>query len=775
MQPLRPDDPRRVGDHRLLARLGAGGMGTVYLARSPGARTVAVKVVREHFARDARYRARFRREVAAARTVTGTFTAALLDADPEAEVPWLATDYLPGLSLREAVGTFGALPADTTLLLAAALAEALADIHRAGLAHRDLKPANIVLTAGGPRVIDFGIARPEDATAITVPGALPGTPGFMSPEQASGGLAGPPGDVFALGAVLAYAATGRGPFDAGDRAATLERVRLARTDLAGLTDRGLRALVAACLRREPERRPTAAALLDRAAALRDRRHRRDRQDRQGEPAASVRGTRWLPAPLAEAVDRRAAAEPPGGDGPFGEAAGLPRPGGGLPGETTAEPGAVTAEPGAVTAGAHGPGRPPRLPGLRRPGRRTLLLAAAAVPVAAGASVVLGESVLSGSGRTARTTRTPRPGGGTGPPPEAGQRWKKKVVAAGYPDYPDLYAAGGVVLAAHSKESDVRALDPRTGEVLWSHPSETGPMDPVTAGPDGVYLVGQGGEQPTVIDARDPASGKIRWRYRLPFGFPWAGAATGPVFCLASGEEVTGLGAEDGRQRWTARATGMDLTAADGLVVAAGEGVLAGLDARSGRVRWRHEMGETPQQPVIGEGLVFARDTYGTLYAVGADDGKPVWRQSLHSQSSVRPAAGGLLLVDETDGRVRAVRAGTGKEVWARRFGRTEANPYGESYVLGRSGGTLWVGSTDRTVYALDAAGGRVLWTYGTDATYRSASASGSGALALGGLVFIASDGGHVEAVSPPGGTGGGSSGSTGGGSSGANGGSRGAT
>jgi serine/threonine protein kinase len=163
VQRLRPDDPERVGHYRLLARLGAGGMGVVHLGRSPGGRLVAVKVISARYTADAEYRARFTREIDAARTVSGAFTASLLDADPDAETPWLATAYLPGLTLREAVGGHGSLPAPAVRTLAAGLAEALVDIHRAGLAHRDLKPGNIMLTSGGPRVIDFGIARPDPA------------------------------------------------------------------------------------------------------------------------------------------------------------------------------------------------------------------------------------------------------------------------------------------------------------------------------------------------------------------------------------------------------------------------------------------------------------------------------------------------------------------------------------------------------------------------------------------------------------------------------------
>ncbi|MFD0902843.1 serine/threonine-protein kinase, partial [Actinomadura sediminis] len=293
MEPLQPDDPRRIGPYRVVARLGAGGMGVVYLGRSRGGRPVAVKVVHRRFVGEDRYRARFRREVGAARAVAGAFTAPVLDADPDAPTPWLATAYLPGPSLREAVAGFGPLPPDALRALAAGLAEALAAIHRAGLVHRDLKPGNVLLTAGGPRVIDFGIARPDGATAITRAGAPIGTAGYMGPEQVRGERVGPPGDVFALGATLAYAATGVEPFGTGAAHARQSRVLAGEADLGAVPGPWPRDLVAACLRPEPSARPSAAELLD---AL----------GRTGPDEPSLQGVGWLPAPVAAEVERRAA-------------------------------------------------------------------------------------------------------------------------------------------------------------------------------------------------------------------------------------------------------------------------------------------------------------------------------------------------------------------------------------------------------------------------------------------------------------------------------------
>jgi serine/threonine protein kinase len=212
MEPLLADDPDRIGPNQLLARLGAGGMGQVYLARTRGDRPVAVKVVHENLASDREFRMRFGREVEAARRVDGAFTAPLLDADPSAPVPWLATAYLPGLSLADAVGSFGPLPVPAVRALGAALAEALVSIHQAGVVHRDLNPPNVLLTSAGPRVIDFGIARAADFATLTGTGVIIGTPGYLAPEQITGAAVGTPVDVFALGALLVYALTGTGPF-----------------------------------------------------------------------------------------------------------------------------------------------------------------------------------------------------------------------------------------------------------------------------------------------------------------------------------------------------------------------------------------------------------------------------------------------------------------------------------------------------------------------------------------------------------------------------------
>ncbi|MER6558201.1 bifunctional serine/threonine-protein kinase/ABC transporter substrate-binding protein [Streptomyces sp. NPDC001027] len=294
MEPLRVGDPSRLGRYRLLRRLGVGGMGVVFLARAPGGAIAAVKTVRAAYAQEPGFRARFRREAQAARQVHSPWVVPLLDADADAETPWLATSYVPGPSLSETVDVFGPLSVASVRVLGIRLAEALEAVHAAGLVHRDVKPGNVLLAPDGPRLIDFGIARAPEATALTSSGVIVGSPGFLSPEQARarGGEIGPPSDVFSLACVLAFAATGVRPFGDGGAAGVLLRTVYEEPDPASFPD-ALAPLLTRCLQKDPAARPALARV------------RAELDEGVGPGPGGTAG--WLPEPVARLINDRSAA------------------------------------------------------------------------------------------------------------------------------------------------------------------------------------------------------------------------------------------------------------------------------------------------------------------------------------------------------------------------------------------------------------------------------------------------------------------------------------
>jgi serine/threonine protein kinase len=362
MEALHAGDPERIGRYLLSGRLGAGGMGQVFLGRSPGGLQVAIKVIHQQLAGDPKFRTRFRREVNAARAVSGVYTAAVVDSDAEGSQPWLATAFLPGLTLQDAVGTYGPLPPEAVRRLGAGLAEALISIHQAGVVHRDLKPSNIMLTPQGPRVIDFGIARAADGSTASQTGLGLGSPGYITPEQITGSSSGPAGDVFSLGVVLAYAATAANPFGEGPPHVLLYRIVHDPPRLDALCDPALREMVAACLNKEPGERPGPEQVLDRLAG--------------GEGPT---GADWLPQQVAEAITQRVTQqtkvlpEPP----ERALAYGIPVSQGVAPSSAVPGPAARTSTPPAAPGTEEPPEEP--LPPLRR---RLVPLFAGIVVVAA---------------------------------------------------------------------------------------------------------------------------------------------------------------------------------------------------------------------------------------------------------------------------------------------------------------------------------------------------------------------------------------------------------
>ncbi|XRQ09646.1 protein kinase domain-containing protein, partial [Actinomadura welshii] len=458
MEPLAPSDPDRIASYELLGRLGAGGMGLVYKARSPGGRLVAVKVIHTQYTDDPRFLRRFRREVEAARSVSGFYTAPVVDADTESRPAWLATAHVAGPSLGAAVQSRGPLPGREVTALAAALAEALKAVHAAGLVHRDLKPSNILLAEDGPRVIDFGIVQAVDGTATT--GGLIGTPEYMAPEQIDAdGEIGPASDVFALGGVLYCAATGRPPFGTGDARAVLYRVQTAEPDL-GRVPVELRDLIGRCLAKEPSLRPTPDEIL-------------------AELAGSVADgpVDWTGGPQDTRTDEPTAGTDEGttGAAPHSDPEPGPEP------ERAPEPRPATA-PVRPPRPEPPPERPPETlsrtsAALRR--RGWALLAATAL-VGTVAFVVLD---LGGSG-----------GGGGFRPWSVADAQGAAVIADG--------------LAYIGMKDGTAAHDARTGQRRWK--SVSGEPEAVATRYGGVLLV----RSETRLSALDPRSGNRLWQFPL---------------------------------------------------------------------------------------------------------------------------------------------------------------------------------------------------------------------------------------------------------------------
>ena len=699
MEPLEPGDPEMLGPYRLLARLGAGGMGRVYLARSLGGSTVAVKVVRAELAADPHFRERFRREVAAAAAVNGAWTVPVVGADTEASVPWLATSYVLGPSLAEAVHSYGPLLGRSLQALGAGLAEALASIHAAGLAHRDLKPGNVLMAADGPRVIDFGIARAVDGDQLTSTGQVFGSPGYMSPELAAGYGAGPAGDVFCLASVMVFAATGRMAFAAGSAAGLLYQVVYSEPDLTGLTP-ALVAILRPCFAKDPAARPLPGRI---AAAFAPR------------GAAPLLGDGWLPAGLAGAIARHAATvlqmDAPPRATRTGPAAGRQ---------------AVTAP----TVGLHRR-QPDTTPVMGR--RRVLLgsMAAGAVALGGGGAAIAltgwhgGKAAASGG---SRGKPSPLPLG-VAPDPQ----WRVSVKAP-VKTYPAV--AGNLVLvktgnmAQGASSATMTALELGTGKTAWAFPGImnddypplfTGnlvvtltdhgslavldlssgeatktivPRQPgrhflrlLAVSGSAAYILGSAGAGSYVLFAYDLATGFLLWEQadgdqlvRDQMGLIVAGASlitTEPPYY------VTGRDADDGDYRWSTP-LGKDTAGASQLPHLAGAAQFGvTITARSAVTAWSIAKGvRTWNVPAIaGESdcgpLVVSADE-ATCYVVM--NGKPSMIMALD------------------------VAYGTAK--WAYGFNDTARN----SPAL--AGGLLFAGSGGATgLYAFDSRTGTKQWSF----------------------------------------------------------------
>ncbi|MFK4544702.1 hypothetical protein RKD29_004298 [Streptomyces tendae] len=519
METLQSDDPRELGSYRLLRRLGAGGMGRVFLARSPGGRTVAVKVVRPDLAADHDFRERFRHEVEIAKAVSGRFTAPVADADPDAPLPWLATSYVLGPDLTDVVAAHGALPERTVRALAAGLAAALQDIHAAGLMHRDLKPSNVLLAADGPRLIDFGIARAVDGSRMTQTGVVVGSPGYMSPEQAMGKDVGVAGDVFSLGSVLVFAATGRGAFGDGttSHAGMLYQVVHGEPDLTDVPP-SLLGLVRACLMKDPTQRPAPGEIV---AALAG----------QGIDAALHD---WLPSAVASTIATHAAGildlEAPATPRTAPQPGNHPATGFG-PAPTMLDGASSTGTAGHGTApgGTSVPGYGTPLPGTVRLGeaaepaparsrRRVLGLAlggAAAVAAAGGgiAWALTSDDASDDAKGTpgAGTSADPADGDFTTPPAGVAPQplWHKSAGKDSTSPRVPLLTHDGLLLVSGDP---LVAYDVRTGEARWTKAGICRPGAQLLFHDGKVFLAD--GDYEGALVAYDVKTGEEAWRSRL---------------------------------------------------------------------------------------------------------------------------------------------------------------------------------------------------------------------------------------------------------------------
>ncbi|MER6731182.1 serine/threonine-protein kinase [Streptomyces puniciscabiei] len=743
---LTQHDPRRIGPFEVLGRLGAGGMGLVYLARSASGRRVAIKTVRTELAEDQLFRVRFTREVEAARAVSGFYTAAVVDADPRAAVPWLATAYVPAPSLEEIVNDCGPLPAQAVRWLAAGVAEALQSIHGAGLVHRDLKPSNVLVVEDGPRVIDFGIASGVSNTRLTMTNVAVGTPAYMSPEQAkdSRSVTGA-SDVFSLGSTLVFAATGHPPFHGANPVETVFMLLREGPDLTGLPDE-LRPLIEACMQMEAAARPTPADLQAQLAP-----HLfGSGSDDSGTASA------WLPEKAVALIEARGRGGRPAAK-PAPAPTGGPRSGGraAVPPPPPYDPPA----PAPVPVGA--PSAAPDTGPVR--------LAGAAVPIGPGPRVADARAAAvkappPEAGLVASWSR-PRPGV-TGPdpsvppappqPPENASGWRPWRFRMSNEVWGTPAVDGDLVYVT---SFEVHALDVATGrrrfktrDVAWSmavadgrvHASDGPTLFALDAreGTDlwrlstDAWVYSLNADHGTVVtgtrgggvQAWEATNGQKLWEIagcQTDFESPEAGPLVhdGTVYVWQDAR-LRALEARTGEERWSypvgdaASCGGVPVRlapAADGYVyVSAGTRVLA-VEAASGMVRWHFEAPAVflsppafAPGPAVTGGGVYLADYLGTVYALDATDGRDRWRIATEARSSIEPVlvAAGHVHVGSGKG-LYTLDAVTGTPKWRFQAG---GDVVGAPAV---AEGRIHFGSTDHLLYTLKADDGRLRWKLAT--------------------------------------------------------------
>ncbi|MEW2076389.1 PQQ-binding-like beta-propeller repeat protein [Streptomyces sp. NPDC012403] len=748
---LTQHDPRRIGPFEVLGRLGAGGMGLVYLARSASGRRVAIKTVRTELAEDQLFRVRFTREVEAARAVSGFYTAAVVDADPRAAVPWLATAYVPAPSLEEIVNECGPLPAQAVRWLAAGVAEALQSIHGAGLVHRDLKPSNVLVVEDGPRVIDFGIASGVSNTRLTMTNVAVGTPAYMSPEQAkdSRSVTGA-SDVFSLGSMLVFAATGHPPFHGANPVETVFMLLREGPDLDGLPDE-LRPLIEACMQMEATSRPNPADLQAQLAP-----HLfGSGSDDSGTASA------WLPERAVSLIETRrggrTAVRPAHGTGRSGGGGARPHVPPPPPHDPVVPPPPPMPAPVGAPAGAPDTG-PVRLVGAAvpiGPGPRVADTRAAAVKAPPPAAALAATWSKPRPGVNGADPAVPAPAAPTVPPEHPGgwRPWRFRMSN----DVWGTPAVDGDLVYVTSFE--VHALDVATGrrrfktrDVAWSmavadgriHASDGPTLYALEAREGGdlwrlstdAWVYSLKADRGTVVtgtrgggvQAWEASTGQKLWEItgcQSDFESPEAGPAVheGTVYVWQDAR-LRALDARTGDERWSypigdaASCGGVPVRvthAPDGYVyVCAGTRVLA-LEVTTGHVRWHFEAPAVflappafvPGPAVTGGGLYLA-DYLGTVYALDATDGRDRWRIATESRSSVEPVlvAAGHVHVGSGKG-LYTLDAVTGTPKWRFQSG-------GE--IVGAPAvaeGRIHFGSSDHLLYTLKADDGRLRWKLAT--------------------------------------------------------------
>jgi outer membrane protein assembly factor BamB len=704
MQPLKDDDPRVAGQFQLRARLGAGGMGQVYLGYSPAGRPVAVKICHPEFAADPAFVARFAREVAAARSVNGLYTAQVIDAGPDDNPPWLATSYVPGPSLYEAVTGHGPLPPPAVWRLAAGLAEALRAVHARGLVHRDLKPTNVLLAADGPRVIDFGIAHRVDGTALTTDGYTFGTPAYMAPEQADGKPATPASDVFALGSVLCFAATGGPPFGDGEPAAVLYRIMAAQPAL-GAVPGALRGLVAGCLAKDPADRPALAQVLRTCQEQAPQLSGPSASFWPGQVAALVAGYQAGLNQTARALEPDA--------GPRAEPAGDP---------TQTSAGYVAAPDRPTTPGS---GAAPRRGLMSR--RRAVAVAVAGL---ATAGLAAGGWAYANSGSGAPAGIQPLWARKTGGPVSSGAALADGVLYIGSGDG-NVYAfeaasgrpvrkfptsgavSGGVAVAngmlfAGSADHHVYAFHAGTGELAWAYPTG-GPVSSTPAVGNGTVYIGSDDHNVYAIDG---ATGHLAWHYptggevRSGPALPTGQLYTGYVYVGSEDGYLYGLGTEPpltGKLQWRFRASGPviagPLYALGGVVVGDLDGHVFEMYAAGPPAKWELSVGGAVRgMPALAGDTLYIGSAAKAVYAANLYDGThPTWSYPTSGAVNSGPASdGNAVYAGDDDGYVYAIDAASAGLRWRYRAGAAV-----QSQIL-VANGVVYFGSLDHRVYALSA-------------------------------------------------------------------------